>query len=80
MFAWQGGFNYHITTNISAKIAATFYNYTGLQQSSVNSLGSLSPYFGDPYIGEGAYYYVRRLQLMATSGFAPGASGYNPGQ
>ena len=76
MFAWQGGFNYHLTTNTSAKIAATLYNYTGLQQSSVSTVGSLSPYFGDPYIGEGAFYYAGGSAL----GFAPGYSGYSPGQ
>jgi hypothetical protein len=70
LFAWQGGFNYHITTNVSAKIAATLYNYTGLQRSY--TLGSaLSPYFGDPYIGEGAF--------LALPGSAPGYSGYPNG-
>jgi hypothetical protein len=76
MFAWQGGLNYHITTNISAKVAATLYTYTGRQQSSVSSVGSLSPYFGDPYVGEGAFFYAGGSGL----GFAPGYSGYNPGQ
>jgi len=52
--AWQGGLNYHITTNISAKVGATIYQYFGLKQTSANNSG-LSPYFGDPYIGEGAY-------------------------
>ena len=69
MFAWQGGFNYQLTTNVSAKVAATLYTYTGRQQSSVNTFGSLSPYFGDPYIGEGAYY-------LAGGGVAPGYAGY----
>jgi len=79
MFAWQGGFDYHITTNTHAKIAATLYNYVGLQSSTAtgaNSGSALSPYFGDPYIGEGAYNYY--------GGIAPntaiGISGYNPGQ
>ena len=70
MFAWQGGLNYHITTNTSAKIAATLYNYIGLQQSSKNTQSSLAPYFGDPYIGEGAYY------LEGGAPFAPGYSGF----
>jgi Putative porin len=74
MFAWQGGVNYHFTTNTSAKIAATLYNYIGLQQSAQFSGPALSPYFGDPYVGEGAYYYYG-----TTSGDAPGASGYSPG-
>jgi hypothetical protein len=76
MFAWQGGFNYHITTNTSAKIAATLYNYTGLQRSSQFVQSPLSPYFGDTYVGEGAYYYAGGSNL----GYAPGYSGYSPGQ
>ena len=75
MFAWQGGMNYHITQDISAKVAATLYNYAGLQRSTQNSGASTSPYFGDTYVGEGAYYYYG-----GTSPYnAPGASGYNPG-
>lgn len=75
MFAWQGGVNYHITTNTSAKIAATLYHYIGLQKSSQNEPGSLSPYFGDPYVGEGAYYYYGG----SAFGYAPGYGGYSPG-
>jgi len=69
MFAWQGGFNYQITTNLSAKVAGTLYNYIGLRQSTVNTYASLSPYYGDPYIGEGDYY------LQGGTG-APGYSGF----
>ncbi|HEX3628040.1 MAG TPA: putative porin [Verrucomicrobiae bacterium] len=73
MFAWQGGFKYQITTNISVKVAATLYNYIGLQPSSGTT--AESPYFGDPYVGEGAYYLN-----AGQSGFAPGYSGFVPGQ
>jgi len=75
MFAWQGGVNYRIATNASAKIAATLYNYIGLRRSSANTLTALSPYFGDPYVGEGAYYYAGGSGF----GFAPGYAGYSPG-
>jgi Putative porin len=76
MFASQGGMTYHITTNTYAKIAATIYNYVGLQRSSANSGSSLSPYFGDPYVGEGAYYYNGGTNL----GYADGYAGYGSGQ
>lgn len=72
MFAWQGGVNYQITTNLSATVGATLYNYIGARQSTVNTIGSSSPYFGDPYIGEGAYY----LEGGAAGGAAPGYGGY----
>jgi len=75
MLTWQGGFNYHITPTTSAKIAATLYQYTGLRRSSINNQGPVAPYFGDPYVGEGAYnYYAGGL-----TGLAPGISGYSPG-
>jgi polyhydroxyalkanoate synthesis regulator phasin len=49
MLAWQGGVNYHFTKDVSAKIAATLYQYIGL----VTNLSSAS--IGDHYIGESAY-------------------------
>lgn len=72
MFAWQGGFKYQVTPDLSAKVAATVYNYTGLQSSGATT--AESPYFGDPYVGEGAYYIYGK-----QAGFAPGYSGYSPG-
>ncbi|HXB60442.1 MAG TPA: putative porin [Candidatus Acidoferrales bacterium] len=75
MFAWQGGFTYHITPKVSAKIAATLYNYTGLQGSAANGTAATSPYFGDTYVGEGGYYY----DGGSARGFAPGYAGYSPG-
>lgn len=73
MFAWQGGFDYHLTPRTHAVVAATLYNYTGLQRSSGSSADS--PYFGDPFVGEGAFYYG----LNGSSTYARGASGYSPG-
>jgi hypothetical protein len=69
-FAWQGGFTYHIETNISAKVAATLYQYIGLQSSSATSPNVNSPFYGDPFVGEGAY--------VGPSGAFPklGESGY----
>ena len=66
--AWQGGFNYRVTTNISAKVGATIYQYFGMQRSG--KYGGISPYFGDPYIGEGAY------TGPGTANPVNGASGY----
>jgi hypothetical protein len=66
--AWQAGLKYHFTANTSAKIAATIYQYIGLQRSSVTSGTGLSPYFGDPYVGEGA--------ALLIPGNSAGYSGY----
>ncbi len=53
MLTWSGGVIYHITTNITAKVGATIYQYYGAQRSTTS--GGISPYFGDTYVGEGAY-------------------------
>lgn len=66
--AWQGGFKYHFNTNTSAKIAATIYKYFGLTRSTVNNFSGLSPFYGDPYVGEGGY--------LLYPGNAPGYAGY----
>ena len=68
--AWQAGLKYRFTTNTSAKMAATLYHYMGLRRSSLTSPGALSPFFGDPYIGEGASL------LGLVPGSAPGYGGY----
>jgi len=81
--AWQGGFNYHITTNISFKAAATIYQYLGLKRSSATG-GGVAPYYGDPYVGEGAYTGpgsanpINGYSGYGTSGTLPGyqSSGY----
>ena len=73
MFAWQGGVKYDFTTNITAKVGATVYNYIGLQPD--NGTTAQSPYFGGPFIGEGAYYW-EQVQRVAA---APGSSGYVAG-
>jgi hypothetical protein len=70
--AWQGGINYRIATNISAKVGATIYQYFGMQRSSEKG-GGESPYFGDPYIGEGAY------TGPLTANLVNGYSGYPTG-
>jgi hypothetical protein len=69
---WQAGMNYHITTNTSAKIAGTLYQYIGLKPSTLASGSSTAPYFGDNFVGEGAY--------AGAQSFAPinGASGSGP--
>jgi hypothetical protein len=71
--AWQGGLIYHITTNLSAKVGATVYQYYGLKQSSAS--GGVSPFFGDPYVGEGAFTGAGTIN--GASGF--GTSGTLPG-
>jgi hypothetical protein len=66
--AYQLGVNYHFQTNLSAKIAATLYQYTGLQTN-------VSPFFGDPYVGEGAFTGPGSLNAInGASGFGTSSS------
>ena len=53
LLAWQGGVNYHFTENISAKAAATLYDYIGLVTNLITAANSGG--VGDTFIGEGAY-------------------------
>jgi polyhydroxyalkanoate synthesis regulator phasin len=53
LLAWQGGFNYRFTDNISVKAAATLYNYIGLVTNQI--MANYSGGVGDTFIGEGAY-------------------------
>ena len=73
--AWQGGVNYHITTNLSAKMGATIYQYYGLQQSTADN--NTSPFYGDPYVGEGSYLGPGTGTVNGFSGF--GSSSTQPG-
>jgi len=72
--AWQGGVIYHVTTNLSAKVGATIYQYYGLKQSTTAQ--QVSPYYGDPFVGEGAYtgspLYGNGASGYGTSGSVPG--------
>jgi hypothetical protein len=43
-----------------------------MHQSTANSVSSLSPYYGDPYVGEGAFY-------LQGGNVAPGYSGFGTG-
>jgi hypothetical protein len=75
--AFQGGFTYHFTTNMSVKVAPSVYKYLGLQRSSVTSPNVNSPFFGDPYIGEGVYLGPGTGTINGYSGF--GTSSTLPG-
>jgi len=71
-FAWQGGMTYHFTTNVSAKVAATVYKYIGLHHA-------VSPFFGDSYVGEGAFLGNNTVNpVNGSSGFGTSWNN-NPG-
>ena len=73
LITYSGGMLYHITTNLTAKIGATVYTYYGAQKST--SAGGVSPYFGDVYVGEGAYTGSSQNPYNGSSGYGTG-NGY----
>lgn len=75
-FAWQAGLNYRIDTNMSAKMAATFYHYVGVKASSATSGSSTAPYFGDPFVGEGAFTGSSGVNGASGSGTSGGVPGH----
>jgi len=75
--AWQGGFVYHVQTNLSVKAGATLYQYFNLVPSTLKA-GGQSPYFGDNYVGEGQYAGLTSpFPYNGASGF--GTGGILPG-
>ncbi|HTR43787.1 MAG TPA: putative porin [Pseudomonadales bacterium] len=74
--AWEAGLDYHITPKLSAKVASTIYSYYGLSRSTATSGTATSPYYGDPYIGEGAYGGPNS-QSTATPGYITSVYGYS---
>jgi hypothetical protein len=73
--AWQAGFNARITTNLSARVAGTVYKYYGMEQTSANNPTAYSPYYGDNYVGEGAYSGVNIANNPnGYSGYVSGSS------
>ncbi len=69
--AWQAGINWQFTTNLSAKVGATLYQYMGLRQSTLLQPGP-APFYGDVFVGEGAF-------VGPNSPLGPGGAGYNLG-
>ncbi|HEX9045722.1 MAG TPA: putative porin [Verrucomicrobiae bacterium] len=74
--AWGGGMNYRVTKDLSAKAGVNLYKYYGMRKSTANQ--AVSPYFGDVYVGEGAYLGGKSpFPYNGYSGF--GGSGILPG-
>jgi hypothetical protein len=73
--AYQGGVNYHFTTNVSAKVAASLYQYVG-------TVTNRSPFFGDGFVGEGIFTGpgsanpINGASGFGTSGSIPGFSSF----
>jgi Putative porin len=70
LLAWQAGFNYHITKELSVKVAPILYNYTGHGVNSSPSSGL--PDFRGTFIGQGSTNGVNGTPGVFYSGFPTG--------
>jgi hypothetical protein len=70
LLAWQAGFNYHITKDLSLKVAPILYNYTGHGVNSSPSSGT--PDFRGVFIGQGSTNGVGGTPGVFYSGFPTG--------
>ncbi|MGA2540544.1 MAG: putative porin [Verrucomicrobiota bacterium] len=63
LLAWQGGFNYHISKDVSLKAAVTLYNYDGVGKNNTTPpvgatipgipASQTTPGYSDTFVGEG---------------------------
>src|SRR5208283_4429213 len=54
--AWQGGVNYHLTKNVSFKVAPVLYQYTRFnngQPPPPSGINGLTPDFSGTFVGQG---------------------------
>jgi hypothetical protein len=70
LFAWQGGFNYHVTKDISVKVAPVVYNYVG--HGANTSASTPIPDFSGVFIGQGSTNGIGGLRGVSYSGFPTG--------
>src|SRR5437899_3534133 len=70
LLAWQAGFNYHITKDLSLKVAPILYNYTGHGVNASASSGT--PDFRGTFIGQGTTNGVGATPGVFFSGFPTG--------
>jgi Putative porin len=70
LLAWQAGLNYHITKDLSVKVAPILYNYTGHGVNSSPSSGT--PDFRGTFIGQGTTNGVGGTPGVFYSGFPTG--------
>jgi hypothetical protein len=54
LLAWQLGFNYRITEDLSFKVASALYNYTGRGVNATAPGAPVAPDFSGTYVGQGA--------------------------
>ncbi len=54
LLAWQGGVNYHITKQVTLKVAPVLYQYTSFKNGQSPDMTPYSPDFSGTYVGQGA--------------------------
>jgi hypothetical protein len=81
LLAWQGGVNFHFTTNISMKVAPVIYNYLHQGENTTQTATLVSPGYPGTFVGEGATNGVNGIPAAGWSGYPSGFyAGFNANQ
>lgn len=72
LLAWQGGVNYHLTKQLSVKVAPVLYNYTGHGVNSSPVGGTRIPDFSGTFVGQGSTNNFLGQPKPGWSGFPSG--------
>ena len=77
MLAWQGGFNYHITQNVSLKAAPVLYQYLDLRNEGTPANGGVGADFDGTFVGQGQDTGVNSVPAYYNlAGDTPGFDGF----
>jgi hypothetical protein len=77
MLAWQGGFNYRITENISLKAAPVLYQYLDLRNEGTPANGGVGPDFDGTFVGQGQVAGATGILGSADYNLAGGTPGFD---
>ncbi|HZV36354.1 MAG TPA: putative porin [Verrucomicrobiae bacterium] len=81
LLAWQGGFQYDFTKDISFEIAPVLYTYTGHGANTSQSSSMVQPGFSGTFSGQGATNGPAGVPSAGWSGFPSGyEDGFNANQ
>ena len=75
LMAWQAGVNYHITKDMTLKIAPVLYSYMGKGADTTSGTSAnQAPGFGGTFVGQGSTNNLAGLTTGAWSGYPRGYS------
>ena len=82
LMTWQGGVDYHLTKNVSLKVAPTLYSYTRFNQGQmpINNGSARTPDFAGTYVGQGSTSGILYPAFYNLANGTPGFDGFYANQ